>query len=305
VVLCHGSGWFAYGKMEGKVDLRVICRPGTVPPDVDRQGLSMTRTPGLALFAALLALMAPQVASAKSRPKTPVYTYAVVASFPHDPAAFTEGLFYRDGILFEATGLEGRSDIRKTRLETGEVLMRATLPPQYFGEGIIDWKGRLIELTWKNQMGFIYDEANFRATGVFDYKGEGWSLTKDDTRLIMSDGTSELRFLDPETLKETGRLKVTDQGKAVDQLNELEWVKGEILANIWQTDRIARIDPKTGHVIGWIDLKGLLSAADQGGRNVDVLNGIAYDAAKDRLFVTGKLWPKIYQIKLKLKAEKP
>jgi glutamine cyclotransferase len=288
--------------MVGKVDLRVVSRPGTVPPDADRQGLSMLRTPGLGLFAALLLAGAPQ-AAAKSQPKTPVYTYTVVASFPHDPGAFTEGLFYRDGLMYESTGLEGRSDIRKSKLETGEVLMRATIPSQYFGEGIIDWKGKLVELTWKNQMGFIYDESNFRATGVFDYKGEGWALTKDDSRLIMSDGTSELRFLDPETLKETGRLKVTDQGKAIDNLNELEWVKGEILANIWQTDRIARIDPKTGHVTGWIDLKGLLIPSDQGGRNVDVLNGIAYDTAKDRLFVTGKLWPKIYQIKLKLKTK--
>jgi glutamine cyclotransferase len=284
--------------MDGKVDLRVIGCPGTVPPDVAGQELSMMRMPGLGLLAAL-ALALPQCAHAKAEAKTPIYGYTVVASFPHDPGAFTEGLFYRDGFLFEATGLEGRSDIRKTRLDTGEVVMRASIPSKYFGEGIIDWKGKLVELTWKNQMGFVYDEATFSPTGVFDYKGEGWALTKNDHQLIMSDGTSELRFLDPETLKETSRLKVTDQGKPIDQLNELEWVKGEILANIWQTDRIARINPKTGHVTGWIDLKGLLTPADQGGRNVDVLNGIAYDSAKDRLFVTGKLWPKIYQIKLK------
>jgi glutamine cyclotransferase len=289
--------------MDGKVDLRVVCRPGTVPPDGIGQGLSMMRTPGLGLLAALaLALALPQAAGAKDEPKTPVYGYTVVASFPHDPGAFTEGLFYRDGILYESTGLEGRSDIRKTKLETGEILMRTVIPAQYFGEGIIDWKGKLVELTWKNQMGFVYDEGSFQLNSVFNYKGEGWALTKDEHRLIMSDGTSELRFLDPETLKETGRLKVTDQGKPVDQLNELEWVKGEILANIWQTDRIARIDPKTGHVTGWIDLTGLLTPADRGGRSVDVLNGIAYDAAKDRLFVTGKLWPKIYQIKLKPKG---
>jgi glutamine cyclotransferase len=260
------------------------------------------KTPVLAVALALLAFAPITAARPVAEPKTPVYTYSVVASFPHDPGAFTEGLFYRDGFLYEATGLEKRSDIRKTRLETGEVLMRSAIPPQYFGEGIIDWKGKLIELTWKNQMGFVYDEETFKPLSIFNYRGEGWALTKDDHRLIMSDGTSQLRFLDPETLQETGRLNVTDQGKPIDQLNELEWVKGEILANIWQTNRIARIDPKTGHVVGWIDLTGLLSEADRGGRSVDVLNGIAYDAAKDRLFVTGKFWPKIYQIKLKLKG---
>ncbi len=171
--LCHGSGAFAYGKMDGKVDLRVVCAPGTVPPDVIGQGLSMMRTPGLGLLAAL-ALALPQAAHAKAEAKTPVYGYTVVASYPHDPGAFTEGLFYRDGFLYESTGLEGRSDIRKTKLETGEVLMRATIPAQYFGEGIIDWKGKLVELTWKNQMGFVYDESSFHPTGVFDYKGEGW-----------------------------------------------------------------------------------------------------------------------------------
>ena len=260
------------------------------------------KTPVLGLALAVLAMATASAAQPKSPPKTPVYGYKVVTSFPHDPGAFTEGLFYRDGFLYEATGLEGRSDIRKTKLATGEVLMRATLPAQYFGEGIIDWNDKLIELTWKNQTGFTYDEDSFRLTGVFNYTGEGWALTKNDHQLIMSDGTSQLRLLDPVTLKETGRIKVTEHGAPVDQLNELEWVKGEILANIWQTDRIARIDPKTGHVTGWIDLKGLLSPADQAGRNVDVLNGIAYDAAKDRLFVTGKFWPKIYQIKLKAKG---
>lgn len=253
------------------------------------------KTPILGLTLAILALTS---ASAAPPRVTPVFGYTVVTSFPHDPGAFTEGLFYRDGFLYEATGLEGRSDIRKVRLETGEILQRSALPAQYFGEGIIDWKSKLVELTWKNQTGFTYDLDSFRLTSVFNYAGEGWALTKNDHQLIMSDGTSQLRLLDPNTLKETGRIKVTEYGRPVDQLNELEWVKGEILANIWQTDRIARIDPKTGNVTGWIDLKGLLNPADQGGRNVDVLNGIAYDAAKDRLFVTGKLWPKIYQIKL-------
>jgi glutamine cyclotransferase len=254
-----------------------------------------------------LALFAAGAPAAQSRTgparATPVYGYTVVASFPHDPAAFTEGLFYEDGALYESTGLVGRSGIRKTGLETGEVLMQSSIPKPYFGEGIISWKGRLIELTWQSQIGFIYDLASFKPAGVFHYQGEGWALTHDGGRIIMSDGTADLRFLDPITLKETGRLHVTDQGRPVDQLNELEWVKGQIYANIWQTDRIARIDPRTGHVVGWIDLSGLLSPADRAGGQVDVLNGIAYDAAKDRLLVTGKLWPKIYQIKLKPKGK--
>ncbi len=186
-------------------------------------------------------------------------------------------------------------------LETGLPEQERLVESRYFGEGIIDWKGKLIELTWKDQIGFIYDLASFEKLGEFSYPGEGWALTRDETRIIMSDGTSFLRFLDPETLKETGRVQVTDDGKPVDNINELEWVKGEVLANIWQTDRIARIDPKTGHVTGWIDLSGLLSPADLTGP-VDVLNGIAYDAAGDRLFVTGKLWPRLFEIRLTPKS---
>ena len=227
----------------------------------------------------------------------PVYGYRVVASCPHDRGAFPEGLFYRDGQLYESTGLEGRSLIRRERLETGEVLAQRAIAPQYFGEGIVAWKDKLVELTWRSQVGFVYGLKDFAPRGQFRYPGEGWALTTDGRRLIMSDGTPELRLLDPETLRETGRIRVTDGGRPVSQLNELEWVKGEIYANIWQTDRIARIDPRSGHVTGWIDLAGLLPDAERRG-DEDVLNGIAYDAAKDRLFVTGKLWPHVYQIVL-------
>jgi glutaminyl-peptide cyclotransferase len=234
----------------------------------------------------------------------PEYGYDVVHAYPHDRNAFTEGLFYLNGFLYEATGLKGSSSVRKVKLETGEVLQNTELPEAYFGEGIIKWKDKMYQLTYTTEVGFIYDFATLKKTGEFPYKGQGWAFTTDGKQLYM-DGTRavnaeasdpEIRIWDPETLKETGVIKVTDEGRPVENLNELEWVKGEIYANIWQTDRIARIDPKTGHVVGWIDLTGILSPAERQG--VDVLNGIAYDAEHDRLFVTGKQWPKLFEIKL-------
>jgi glutamine cyclotransferase len=253
--------------------------------------LSMKRL----ILALMAALACAGVASAAA---TPQYGYRVLHAYPHDMGAFTEGLFYLDGYLYESTGLEGRSTLRKVDLDTGQVLQQISIAPQYFGEGIVAWGHRLIELTWRSHVGFVYDLATFQRQGEFHYPGEGWALTQDGRRLIMSDGTAELRFLNPATLKEEGRLKVTDQGRAVDNLNELEWVKGEVYANIWQTDRIARIDPKTGHVLGWIDLSGILPASERIPGQTDVLNGIAYDAKHDRLFVTGKMWPKLYEITL-------
>jgi glutamine cyclotransferase len=243
----------------------------------------------------LLALLL-TAGSPLARAATPVYGYQVVRTYPHDPNAFTQGLFLRDGFLYESTGLEGASSIRKVELETGRVELERSISSRFFGEGIVDWKDRLIELTWKHQLGFIYDLDDFETRGEFSYPGEGWALTRDEHRIIMSDGTARLRFLDPETLKETGGVTVTDEGRPVDQLNELEWVKGEIYANIWQTDRIARIDPTTGQVKGWIDLAGLLPVEDRW--RADVLNGIAYDAKADRLIVTGKLWPRLYEIRV-------
>lgn len=228
----------------------------------------------------------------------PVGGYAVVKAYPHDANAFTEGLFYRDGFMFESTGLKDRSFIRKWNLETGFSEQERLLDSRYFGEGIVDWGKRLYELTWTDEIGFVYDIDTFEKVGEFSYPGEGWALTRDDKRLIMSDGTSFIRFLDPETLKETGRIEVTDHGVPVRNLNELEYVKGELLANVWQTTRIARINPTTGEVIAWVELAGLLKEAGVTGTRDDVLNGIAYDAAKDRLFVTGKLWPKLFEIKL-------
>jgi glutaminyl-peptide cyclotransferase len=228
------------------------------------------------------------------------YGYEVVHAYPHDPTAFTEGLFYDNGFLYESTGLEMHSSVRKVNLETGEVLQEHTLPEVYFGEGIVKWKDKLYQLTYKTELGFIYDFNTLEKTGEFHYRGEGWAFTTDGTNIYMDDGTSHIRVWNPETLQETGRIDVTDAGYPVERVNELEWVKGEIYANVWQTDRIARIDPKSGKVVGWIDLTGLLSSAEtaQQPHAVDVLNGIAYDAVHDRLFVTGKLWPKLFEIKL-------
>lgn len=228
----------------------------------------------------------------------PVQGYEVARAYPHDPEAFTQGLFWRDGHLFESTGHYGRSTVRKVRLEDGAVLQSQTLSADYFGEGITDWEDRLISLTWRNGGGFVWDLPTLTPTAIFTYEGEGWGLTHDATRLIMSDGTADLRFLDPDTLVETGRITVTDGGRPVDRLNELEWIEGEIYANIWQSDRIARIDPATGRVKGWIDLAGLLSDAERASVEDDVLNGIAWDPAARRLFVTGKHWPRLFEIRL-------
>jgi glutamine cyclotransferase len=227
----------------------------------------------------------------------PTYGFRVVHAYPHDPGAFTEGLFYLDGFLYESTGLEGRSSVRKVRLETGAVVRQRDLAPEYFGEGIVAWKGRLIQLTWRSGVGFVYDLATFTPQAKFQYAGEGWALTRDASRLIMSDGTANIRFLDPVTLQEIGHITVTADGAPVTQVNELEWIKGEIWANLWRTDKIARINPASGRVVGWIDLRGLAALVRRSGED-DVLNGIAYDAARDRVFVTGKLWPRLFEIKL-------
>jgi glutamine cyclotransferase len=247
------------------------------------------------LLALFLCLLSGAVCAAD---KLPVYGYKIVHAYPHDPGAFTEGLFYRDGLLYESTGLEGRSSIRKVKLETGEVLFRRDLPAAIFGEGIVDWNDRLIGLTWRTQIGYVADLASFELLRQFSYVGEGWGMTRNDATLFMSDGTSELRVLDPETLEEKRRIKVTAAGAPIDQLNELEWVKGEIFANIWQSDRIARINPQNGHVTGWIDLSGILASQGPIAGRPDVLNGIAYDAKADRLFVTGKFWPWLFEIML-------
>ncbi len=235
--------------------------------------------------------------SVLSLPAVPTLTVKVVNTYPHDRAAFTEGLVIDGGVLYEGTGLNGQSSLRRVDLESGRVQHSAPLDPQYFGEGITVWDDQIIQLTWKSHVGIVYDKATFKLLKTFNYPSEGWGITHDDKSLIMSDGTPTLYFLDPATFQETKRITVTNQGQPVFNLNELEYVHGEILANVWQTDRIARLSPETGQVIGWIDLTGLLSQADRE-PPVDVLNGIAYDAEHDRLFVTGKLWPKLFEITL-------
>ena len=228
----------------------------------------------------------------------PIYDVDIIHTYPHAPSAFTEGLFYLNGFLYESTGLEQHSTIRKVRLDTGEVVKKIDIPPQYFGEGIVNWDGHLISLTWKSHVGFVFDLATFKLQRQFQYEGEGWALTQDGKQLIMSDGTPELRFINPNTLKETNRIQVTLDGKPVRNVNELEWVKGEIYANVWQTNWILRINPKDGQVVGLVNLAGLLSSGTQVKSPDGVLNGIAYDAKGDRLFVTGKNWPKLFEIRL-------
>ena len=231
------------------------------------------------------------------RPTIPVYTYRIVNVYPHDPSAFTQGLGFHNGFLYEGTGNYGSSTLRKVDLRTGKILQMHRLLPQYFGEGITIYHDKIIQLTWQSHVGFVYDKASFKLLREFHYLTEGWGITHDGSRLIMSDGTSILRFLNPETFEEIGRLQVSDNSGPVVGLNELEYVRGEIYANVWQTDRIARISPQTGRVVGWVELRGLLTRGDLN-RPVDVLNGIAYDAKRDRLFVTGKWWPKLFEIEI-------
>ncbi len=258
------------------------------------------------LIVPLLAMAALTPSSVRAADEVAHPGYRVEHVYPHRTDAFTEGLFYEHGALYESTGMNGASYIRKVELDTGRVLQQIALEPEYFGEGIASWKGRLVQLTWRSQLGFSYDLASLRRTGRFQYEGEGWGLTHDGRRLIMSDGTARLRLLDPVSLRETGHLDVTEHGRPLQRLNELEWVKGRIYANVWLTRHIVEIDPGSGRVTADIDLDDLLPAdtplADP---NDDVLNGIAYDAAHDRLFVTGKCWPHLYQIKLLPDGDSP
>lgn len=253
-----------------------------------------------ALASAALAQTAPAAvfpaAPAAQPARPPVYGYEVVATYPHDPEAFTQGLEFRDGVLFESTGRHP-SSIRRVRLEDGEVLQKRELDEQFFGEGLTVVDDRIISLTWHGGHGFVWNAETLEPAGTFSYAGEGWGLTHDDTRLILSDGSAALRFLDPVTMAQTGSVPVTFMGRPLTQLNELEFIDGEVWANIWQSHFIVRIDPATGNVTGVVDLTGILpdpvaNPAD------DVLNGIAWDAGNRRLFVTGKNWPKLFEIRL-------
>jgi len=266
-------------------------------------GATSTRTynPGMALkiatrlrlaHVALVLLLLPHTGVA-----APIATYKIIAKLPHSTDSYTEGLFYRDGLFYEGTGLNGHSAVIVTEPQSGNVVQRITLPEQYFGEGIIDWGPNIYEWTWQSHLCFVYDRFSLRPVKQLPYTGEGWGMTRTSKQIITSDGTATLRFRDPETFQEIRHIVVKDGAETISQLNELEFVKGEIYANIWHSDRIARIAPRDGHVIGWIDLTGILPA-DQKINAESVLNGIAYDAQHDRLFVTGKQWPAIFEIKV-------
>ena len=233
----------------------------------------------------------------KREPKGAVSGFRVVAEYPHDATAFTQGLIFTDGRLYEGTGKKGESSLRRIELASGRIEQLVPLDSAYFGEGITILDGKLYQLTWQNRLGIVYDPQTFDRISTFRYTGEGWGLTHDGKRLILSDGTSTLRFLDPKTFDVVKRLKVRAANGAIDKLNELEYRKGEILANVWYSDRIARISPESGEVLGWIDLTSLYPARQRPSKE-DVLNGIAYDEAKDRLLVTGKNWPKVYEIEI-------
>ena len=238
--------------------------------------------------------------TARSSAAVPVYGYEVVNTYPHDPQAFTQGLIFQDGAFIESTGLERHSTLRRVELQTGKVLQKVDVPPYFFAEGMTLFNGKIYQLTWKGEKGFVYDPKTFEKTGEFKYTGEGWGLTHDADSLILSDGSDKIRFIDPNTYEVKRTISIRDAGRAIEEINELEYVKGEIYANVWHQDRIARIDPADGHVTGWIDLSGLLKPGDVTDEEA-VLNGIAYDEQGDRLFLTGKLWPKIFEIKLKQK----
>ena len=250
----------------------------------------------------LAAMLAPLGCNAADASKAPVDGYKIVAAYPHLTSSYTEGFFYRDGYFYEGTGREGRSAVLVEQPETGKILQRLDLPAQYFGEGIIDWGPNLYEWTWQSHVGFVYDRFSMRQLKQFTYTGEGWGMTRTSTELITSDGTSTLRFRDPESFQERRHIVVHDGAQKIEQLNELEYVKGEIYANVWYSDKIARISPRDGRVLGWIDLAGILPDGEKIDRD-SVLNGIAYDAKQDRLFVTGKQWPKVFEIRIVSKAQ--
>lgn len=246
-------------------------------------------------------VMAQQDSSSKAQDPalapTPTYTVKIVKDFPHDPEAFTEGLIFANGFLYESTGLNGRSSLRKVELETGRIVQKYSMPNRFFGEGLTFRQGELIQLTWRSNTGFVYNPATFTLQRQFTYNSEGWGLTHDGNNLIMSSGGNKLTYLNPETFSQEKVLPVTSRGKPVQLLNELEYIKGEIFANIWLKDTVVRISPKTGEVTGWIEMSSLRKALPPGS-NAEVLNGIAYDAEGDRIFVTGKFWPKIFQIEI-------
>jgi glutaminyl-peptide cyclotransferase len=227
----------------------------------------------------------------------PTLSYKVVARYPHSTDSYTEGFLYLNGLFYEGTGIAGHSALLAIEPETGKAVQKRDMPPEYFGEGIVDWGSNIYQWTWQHHICFVYDRFSLRTVKQFSYTGEGWGMTRTAKEIITSDGSATLRFRDPATFKETHHILVKDGTKTIDQLNELEFIKGEIYANVWHSDLVARISPRDGHVIAWIDLSGLLPD-DQKINAESVLNGIAYDAQHDRLFVTGKQWPAVFEIKV-------
>jgi glutamine cyclotransferase len=281
----------------------------TQPTAADAAGITATKTDTATAPAGVdtaTAAALPPEAHPTKLAAVQLYTYHVLDAHPHDPAAFTQGLIVRGGEFIEGTGLEGQSTLRRVAIETGEVLQRHALGAEYFGEGITELNGKIYQLTWRNQTGFIYDAETLAPEGQFTYATEGWGITHDGERLIVSDGTPVLQFWDPETLQPTGSIAVNLFGLPLPNLNELEYIDGDIYANIWQTNLVVRIDPASGNVTGVIDLAGLLDyapaahakAAAEAQISPDVLNGIAYDEATERLYVTGKRWPTVFAIQL-------
>jgi glutamine cyclotransferase len=262
-----------------------------------KRSISSSRSSSLLALAAVAMLVAlwPSAVARQRRP-APVYGFKLVATFPHDPTAFTQGLVFADGELYESTGLQGESSLRRVELRTGRVLQQIKVPDEYFAEGLALVGDALIQLTWQNKVGFVYDRKTFGRRRTFPYSNEGWGLAYDGaSRLVMSDGSARLFYLDPKTLTVTGTITVRDAGTPVDRLNELEWVDNEIWANVWTTDRIVRIAPSSGDVTGWVALDSLWPRAERR-PPADVMNGLAYDKTLRRIFVTGKKWPSLYQI---------
>jgi glutamine cyclotransferase len=285
------------------------CTAASAPMSMQAATRSGSPTPlAQATFVPRRGTPQPPVATSVAQPTPtptaiPTYGYRVINTYPHDSAAFTQGLVYSDGQFYEGTGLEGRSSLRRVELATGRVLQKIDLGAQYFGEGIALLNDKIYQLTWRNGVGFIYDKASFARIGSWNYPApgrslpvEGWGLTTDGQQLIMSDGTANLYFLDPQTLAVTREVTVGDTNGTITWLNELEYIDGAVFANIWQTDTLVKIDPQTGQVLAYVDLGNLLSPAER--QNTDVLNGIAYDPVGKRLFVTGKFWPKLFEIQL-------
>lgn len=281
--------------------LLAACQPASLMPLITqptpRPVATATATATITASPTATITAIPTPTPTPSPPPIPTYDYEILAVYPHDPAAFTQGLVYHNGQLLEGTGRRGQSTLRRVDLATGRVRQQIPLAPDLFGEGITLFQEQIYQLTWQEHTGFVYDAASFALQRQFSYPTEGWGLTHDGRQLIMSDGSSTLYFLDPAGLTITGQVTVFDDQGPVNQLNELEYVQGEVWANVWHTDTIVRIDPATGRVVGRIDLTGLLRDVPAN-QPVDVLNGIAYDPAGDRLFVTGKLWPHLYEIRL-------